>query len=108
MCVFSMVGDHYTGKWQDYFPGIPAPGGAGGTGQPSAAPLTPVLPASAAELDALRKEVLEMKELLRKAKLYDEKNGEKDCEKEEKIHILKKMAEVFGISMEDIFEKEKV
>jgi len=90
MCVISMVGDFYSDKWK------PQLGGPLFT--------TTIQGVSKEEFDALRKEVLEMKELLKRAKAYDTEKGEPNCEQEEKIKILKKVAEAVGVSLEDIFK----
>lgn len=58
-----------------------------------------------ADFDKLKKEVEDMKELLKRAKLYDEQNGEPDCEMDDKVELLKKFAKALDVSLEDIFEK---
>lgn len=50
-------------------------------------------------------EVKEMKELLLRAKKYDEENEEENCENDEKMDLLKKVAKVFKISLEDVLGK---
>ena len=57
------------------------------------------------ELIALRKEVQEMKELLIKAKLYDEATNQPHCEQEEKVALLKKIAELVGVDLSEVFGK---
>lgn len=83
MCVVSMIGDFYSEKFQPYFNW----------------PQT-----SQTEFDALKKDVLEMKELLRRAKIYDEKNNQKDCELEEKFKLLKEIAKMVGVELTNIKE----
>ena len=112
MCVVSMVGDHYNDKWKDLY-----------NQQPTITQPIPVYPSvitvgdntpigtnnifpTREEFDALKKEVEEMKKLLIKAKIYDEKNNEPNCEMEEKITLLKKVAELVGISLNDVFVKK--
>lgn len=96
MCVVSMVGDHYNDKWKEPFhPYVNPPGNTvinWSTG------------VSQKEFDDLKKEVLEMKELLKKAKLYDEKNNEPDCYIDDKIDFLKKIAALVGVDLEDVFK----
>ena len=97
MCVVSMIGDHYTGKWQEPYERWHQQG------------LTQVTNGvlsfiSKEEFEDLKKEVKEMKELLIKAKLYDEKNNEPSCEVENKVEVLKKIAELVGVSLEDVFK----
>lgn len=115
MCVVSMVSDHYTGKWNnDYF----------GRTYPTIIPNNPFGPikkevnidsqilANALiqakqqqEIDALRKEVEEMKALLIRAKKYDDDNNEPNCELAEKVTKLKKIADIVGVNLEDVFNK---
>jgi hypothetical protein len=106
MCVASMIGDHYRDKWREreWFDGI---------GYPSvpALPLNPVPllvtqpPAiSREEFDALRKEVLEMKELLKRAVKYDADNGEPECEVDEKMDLLRKVAKLVGVELNDVIK----
>ena len=101
MCVVSNVGDYYNQKWNAY---------------PQVNPITPVTvpnqplflqPAfpSREEFDALKAEVLEMKDLLIKAKEIDEKTGQKHCEQEDKVKLLKQMADLVGVSLEEVFGK---
>lgn len=87
MCVVSMIGDHYHDKWnkpdyQDWFGRIDT--------------------ITKEEFNSLKKEVEEMKELLKKAIKYDEINNQPHCEIEEKIATLKKVAELLGVSLKDI------
>jgi hypothetical protein len=92
MCVVSMIGDHYSDKWKDL-------------GQ-FKNPLVNPIQVSRQEFDKLKAEVEEMKKLLIKAKLYDEQNNEPECEVEDKVALLKKVAELVGVSLEDVFGKQ--
>lgn len=92
MCSVSMVGDQYANKW-----------GQGGIGLPYQ-PLSPSGPTQQ-QFDELKKEVLEMKLLLLKAKQEDKEAGRPDCEMEAKVAILKKVAEAVGVSLDDVFGK---
>lgn len=90
MCTVSMVGDFYNDKWkepeyQKFF-------------------TNPLAEVSKFEFDALKKEVEDMKKLLIKAKIYDEQNNEPNCEMESKIATLKKIAELFGVDLSEIFK----
>lgn len=108
MCVVSMVSDHYRDKFVDPMnpwgiqpfqpmtPGVPM-----GPGYFS----LDLNPPSRAEFDSLKKTVDEMKELLLKAKKYDEDNGEPDCEMDSKVEILRRVAQLVGVSLEDVFGK---
>lgn len=108
MCVVSMVSDHYIDKWKLNEP-------------KSYQPITPNVippfpqqpvdlsafikpPVTRTEFDELKKEVLEMKELLKRAIKYDEKNNEPHCELDEKVAVLRKVAELVGVSLDDVFK----
>lgn len=109
MCVVSMIGDHYRDKWDKWkdiypnpypinpWPERPGPGSLGYT--------PPIV--TKEEFDALKKEVEEMKALLIRAKEYDEKNGEPDCEMSEKVELLKKIAEMVGVDLSEVFKDPK-
>lgn len=88
MCVYSMIADHYHDKWTHppywYPPPQPLPPQTVPMPQPAIRPLT-------------QEEVDEMRELLKKAKKYDEENDEKDCELENKKKALRKIAKKLGI-----------
>jgi hypothetical protein len=46
-----------------------------------------------------------MKALLRRAKEYDVANNEPDCEIEEKMALLKRIAELVGVDLSDVIGK---
>lgn len=98
MCVVSMVGDHYADKWApripDWFPEEPVkwPG----------ATIIPLVNIRREEFDALKRDVEEMKALLIRAKEYDERNGEPDCEIEEKMDLLRRVAKLVGVDLDDV------
>ena len=88
-----MIGDHYDNKWK----------------QPDYNQLlnrinTSPIDVTRVEFEALKKEVEDMKELLKKAKIYDEKNGEPNCEMESKISKLKEIAELMGVDLSEVFK----
>lgn len=86
MCVVSMVMDHYKDKWI----------------LPSTGTITFPPYLTREEFEQLKKEVLEMKELLKKAKIYDEENNQPDCEMEEKVELVRKVAKLVGVELDDI------
>jgi hypothetical protein len=95
MCAVSMIGDHFSRTWQQQYPQIiPLP-------SPSLPPIQ--LGVSREEFDALRRDVQQMHELLRAAKRYDTEHGEPDCEMEEKVALLKRVAELVGVNLSDVF-----
>lgn len=101
-----MIGDHYSDKWrlrlsppwENPYPSTTNP-------YPSTTiPALPELPGFIAreEFDELKRDVAEMKALLKRAKQYDEEHNEPNCEMEEKIEILRRMAELCGVDLEDV------
>lgn len=103
MCSVSMVGDFYSDKWRerDYFPKVPMFPGV------FPQPQYPIPVISREEFDLLKREVSDMKELLKRAKEYDEKNGEPNCEIDEKIDLLRKVAKLVGVDLGDILAPPK-
>jgi hypothetical protein len=90
MCVVSMIVDHYTEKWQDPqwfnppFQQVPMTGGISQILiQPQISP----------------EEIAEFRRLLERAREYDKRNSEPDCELESKKVALKKIAEHFGVEI---------
>lgn len=99
MCSVSMIGDHYRDMWQPkpWYPSLPA------VPMPQTSPIIINQPEiSRAEFDELKRQVLEMKELLKRAKKYDEDNGEKDCEIDEKMDVLRRIAKLVGVDLNDV------
>lgn len=109
MCVVSMLGDHYRDKWSPYFP-YPLQrtitGPATDNPVPGSQQRTIATGPSQIDFDNLKKEVEEMKELLRKAKVYDEENNEPNCEIEEKMTFLREIADMVGIDLDDVLKKK--
>lgn len=93
MCTVSMIGDHFSEKWKQ---------------PPYQQFITNIPEVSRAEFEALKKEVEEMKALLKRAKEYDEKNNEPNCEIEEKMAMLRKFAEAVGISLDDVIKNNNI
>lgn len=96
MCTVSMIGDFYRDKWKDWDPMRPL------IPQPIPGQVIPAPEITKQEFDELRKEVQDMKELLRRAKIYDEENGETDCEIDEKMDLLRRIAKLVGVDLEDV------
>ena len=86
-----MIGDHFHDKWKQ---------------PPYQQIFTNIPDVSRAEFEALKKEVEEMKALLKRAKEYDEKNNEPNCEIEEKMAMLRKFADAVGIDLDDVIKKK--
>lgn len=94
-----MIGDHYQERIPQQYPWI-LPQQDSNTGTTTNIFSSAV---SKEEFNALKKDVQEMKALLIKAKIYDEANGESDCEMEDKIVLLKKIAELVGVDLNEVF-----
>lgn len=105
MCAVSMVGDHYRDKWnqqpwaQPAMPYQPM----GGIGAAIGAQPMQYVPRY--EFDKLKAEVEEMKALLIRAKAYDEANNEPHCEIEEKMALLRNVAKMVGVNLDDVIGK---
>lgn len=59
------------------------------------------------EFERLKAEVAELKELLKAAKRYDERTGQPDCEMEDKIALLKRLAELVGVDLSEVFPNNR-
>jgi phytoene/squalene synthetase len=66
----------------------------------------PVRTPTQEEFDDLKKEMQELKELIKAAKKFDENTNQKDCEMEEKIALIKKVANAVGVNFDDVFAKK--
>jgi hypothetical protein len=98
VCTVSMIGDHYRDKWT--YPVTPTP--LQPLRQVSPTYVLNVSPVTREEFDALKRDVEEMKALLKRAKDYDARNGEPDCEMDEKMDLLRKVAKLVGVSLDDV------
>lgn len=95
MCTISSLGDEWNRTIPDRYPKF----------FPSTGTSNPSIPSdiSREEFEALRKEVQELKILLLAAKRFDEAIGQKDCEMEEKVELIKRIAELVGVDLEEVF-----
>lgn len=119
MCVYSNCGDYWRDRtvpekwpWVPQNPDVwPEP-----SVDPSTDPfeiykkvkeaVAPELPITREEFNELKKAVEEIHKLLKAAKKYDEEMGEPNCEKEEKIELIKKMAKMVGVDISDVLEND--
>lgn len=112
MCTVSNIGDNYRDNFAPRWPNVPVwphqPVGVPYPAQPSipGQPLVINTPAvSKEEFEALKKEVEELKQLLKAAKKFDDETGQPDCHMDDKVDFIKKLAEYVGVDLEDIFKK---
>lgn len=87
MCVVSFVGDHYQDRW---------------TQPPYEFKFNNWNEVSKEDFEALKKEVEELRQLLKKAIKYDEENGEPECQMEDKVELLRKVAKLVGVELEEL------
>jgi hypothetical protein len=80
MCVVSMVMDHYQDKWKPLLSTSPL------------APLSATPPITAAEIEEFRR-------LLERAREYDRRHGQPDCELDEKKENLRRLAKYLGVEI---------
>lgn len=92
MCVVSMAGDY----WRDRTVPEKYPQWEGWV-YPSAPPAV-----TREEFDQLKRDIEELKLLIKAAKRYDEQVGEPACEVEDKVALIKAMAKAVGVDMEDL------
>lgn len=110
MCVVSNIGDYWGKRLPETHPWI----------DPYVNPNNPNYPQkyipdgttissgpTKAEFDALKREVEELKKLLIAAQIYDEKTGQPHCEHEDKVKLIKKIAEMVGVDMKDVLDGDR-
>ena len=100
MCVVSMTGDYFDEKWRKNQSIIWI-----STGNiPNSTGFYPQInpEVTKQEFEQLKKEVLEMKELLKRSIEYDKKNNEPHCEIAEKIITIKQIANLLGVDLNDL------
>lgn len=105
MCTISMISDHFHEKWVPdiYHPQtVPFPQTVPVPSKTIQDIVDALAPVTRQEFDQLKHDVEEMKALLIRAKLYDEENDQPDCQMEEKVDLLRRVAELVGVSLEDI------
>lgn len=95
MCAVSNVGDYWrTNDWPKWDQAV--------TITPYQL-CTPVPDTTKADLEALRREIEELKKLLLAAKKYDEATGQPGCEAEDKVALIKEIAKLVGVDMTEVF-----
>ena len=100
MCIVSNVGDSYRDQFPKRWPEwVPNQQGGG----PGYAPNIIPPAATKEEVDELRKEIRELRELLKAAKKFDESTGQPDCAMDEKVSFIKGLADLLGVDMSEVF-----
>lgn len=91
MCTVSMIMDHYYDKWYPLLPPT----------SPLPTPLTPLpVPVPVPVVPLITpEEIEEFRKLLDRAREYDRKNNEPDCELYEKKQRLRELAKELGVEI---------
>lgn len=104
MCIVSNVGDYWEDRYNKEYPW------ADPLIHPSKYPAKRLnvnsSPPSREEFEALKKEVEELKTLLIAAQKFDQETNQPNCELEEKIALIKKVAEFVGVDFKDVFPEQ--
>ena len=85
----SAIGDNYKDQFPQKWPQFPQPF------QPREV--------SREEIAALRKEVEELKRLLKAAKLFDDTTGQPHCEIDDKVKLIREIAKLVCVDLGDVF-----
>ncbi len=91
MCVYSAFGDFYSEEWKKKL-----------INPNTNTPIDPVYYVSyitRQEFDELKKQVEDMKKVLDIAAKYDKDTGQPECETEDKVALLKKLAKALGVDL---------
>lgn len=94
MCMVSNISDGWSDKFPKQWPQIKLP-------------YIYSQGVSQSEFDALKREIQELKKLLKAAKKFDQLTGQPDCEMDEKVKLIKAIAKLVGVDLGDVFGKEK-
>ena len=104
MCTTSAIGDNWRLTFPNRYPNW-------GPNPLAPNPLQPIAPSygvyngiSRLEFDQLKAEMAELKKLLLAAQEFDKKTGQPNCEIDEKVAMIKKIAEMVGVDMSEVFK----
>lgn len=98
MCITSMIGD----GWREQFP-FRWPNTTINTSSYSSVSSYDFSSVTRTEFETLKKEMQELKELLKAAKRFDEATGQPNCEEGEKVRLIKDIAKAVGVNMDEVF-----
>jgi hypothetical protein len=105
MCVVSAVGDYWKDDFNKRYPNWPE---RTDPFAPNAFPTSKNLPidlskfATKEDIENIKKDLLELKELLKAAIKYDEKTNQPHCENDEKIALIKQVAKAVNVDLSDL------
>jgi hypothetical protein len=100
MCTVSNIGSGWGGTFPGRYPWIQP------YVQPQTTPIPAVIPGvSQAEFDRLKREVEELRKLLTAAKAFDAATGQPDCEVDEKVALIRRIAEFVGVDLGDVLDE---
>ena len=105
MCVVSAMGDHYKDQFDPFKKYISDPTPFGKSLQQNDADWSKLFKKEVTreEFNELKRQVEEMKKILKVAAEYDARNNEPHCEIEDKVKLLKEIAKLVGVDMSDVF-----
>lgn len=100
MCTVSNIGTAWGGAFPNRYPWIQP------YVPPTAPPIPTVIPGvSQDEFNRLKREVVQLRKLLRAAKDFDAATGQPDCEVDEKVALIRKIAEFVGVDLGDVLDE---
>jgi hypothetical protein len=104
ICVYSNIGDYWNDDFQKKWPDIYDDWSKKREEMPSVIvqTLDTSKLATKEDFEKLRAEILELKELLRAAIRYDAATGQPECEHEDKVALIKSVAEMVGVDLNDL------
>lgn len=111
MCTYSMIADDFIRRhpqpWSPSEPPNVMPWSPGIWPGMIPLPNPPMVPptVSIEEFEQLKKEVQALKVLLKAAKKFDAETGQPDCEMEEKVELLRKIAKLVGVNIDEVLTK---
>lgn len=100
MCMVSAVGDNFKDQWKARKSILTPDDVWDALGKTRA-----FNPVERKEFEELKKEIEALKKVLIAAKIYDEETGQKDCDIDEKVDLIKKVANAVGVDLSEVFSK---